>query len=191
MLFPSGIAGELQLIGNLTSIPLQEKYTILIKAVDFGVPQLSTEVTVTIRVPLNKPPKLPDNVQFSVYENTTLDTVLGRINATDPDDLTSIKSLLEYSMENEGLLSKIMLCYVNVFCFFFLELFFCPFIQFIYTRPSCLFTLPSCEDKVHWCKFSYGDSQDTWLKQWGVDADGHSMSPEVKTQNINRSFFWL
>lgn len=76
---------------------------------DSGVPQRSAITTVNIHVPLNKPPKLPENLQFSVDENTALDVVIGRVIATDPDDLTNKTHILKYSIKNEGQLEKLIL----------------------------------------------------------------------------------
>ena len=94
--------GILTVADNLLNEPLREIYQLTVEARDFGIPQHSSETTIEIHVPLNKPADVPKSAIFYIQENELPGTVVGKINVTNPDeDLSSGKSTVTFrTLEN-------------------------------------------------------------------------------------------
>ncbi|MDB5389690.1 MAG: outer rane adhesin like protein, partial [Planctomycetaceae bacterium] len=80
---------------NFSTTPL---YTLQINVADGGSPSLSATQNVTIHVTeTNHIPSIPAGQSFSINENSPTNTVLGTVNASDPDS-TSPNNTLTYSI---------------------------------------------------------------------------------------------
>ena len=79
--------------------PAQEEYILHIKAVSFGTPLQSNKTSVKITVPLNLPPRVDKVYTFSLLENVTVGTMVGRVNSTDPNTENGQVDRLSYTMD--------------------------------------------------------------------------------------------
>ncbi|XP_067676185.1 protocadherin Fat 4-like [Haliotis asinina] len=77
--------GEVTLIGGLLDDPYREEYRLHIRAVDFGQPQMSDSMVLTVTVPLNKPPMVSAETMFRVDEDRPVGTQIGQVVVSDPD----------------------------------------------------------------------------------------------------------
>ena len=78
-------SGVITLTGGLQSDPKQSDYNLELEAFDFGSPQMSSNTTVVVRVPVNYPPELDEMYIFQVLENVTVSHHIGHITAVDPN----------------------------------------------------------------------------------------------------------
>ena len=89
------------MIDDLSREPQHEEYRLHVMAEDSGVPKQTAETIVRIQIPINNPPTLSDKISFSVREDVTVNTSIGRIGATDPDILEN-GDYMEYSLDNKA-----------------------------------------------------------------------------------------
>ena len=79
--------GVIQVQTSLTTEPRQEKYKLKVKAVDSGLPQQSSELTVLLTVPLGNTPveksQVVEPVELQVTEGVDVGTEFGFFNMTD------------------------------------------------------------------------------------------------------------
>lgn len=93
--------GDLVLADKLTRAPQFEEYVLEIKAIDSGKPRLSADGNVVIRTTVNQQPVMKKKHYFEVPESLPLYSVIGKINATNPDDAKGLIQKLKYVIPNE------------------------------------------------------------------------------------------
>ena len=93
--------GDLVVIDKLTRPPEQEEYILNIKAVDSGKPRLSANGKITIRTTVNQQPVMQSKHYFEIPESLPVDSVIGKINATNPDDAKGLVQKLKYVIPDE------------------------------------------------------------------------------------------
>ena len=91
--FVISLLGELSVRSSLVSLPYFDEYYLEIVAVDSGNPQLSARSFVNIHVQLNKPPVFSKTFHFDVFENSSIDQTIGRIESKMDDSSTFAFSL--------------------------------------------------------------------------------------------------
>lgn len=84
------------MIDKLSREPQKEVYNLQVLAMDFGYPSLSSNTTVKIIVPVNKPVTVAPTNAFHVSEGVSIGTQVGTVNASDPDMTQDNENSLTY-----------------------------------------------------------------------------------------------
>ena len=88
------------MVDKLSREPQREQYNLQVLAMDFGYPSLSSNTTVKIIVPVNKPVTVAPTNAFHVSEGVDIGTQVGTVNASDPDMTQDSDHSLTYILKN-------------------------------------------------------------------------------------------
>ena len=105
--FPLQTTGEIKVNADL-NIRAMDTYILIVTASDKGSPALTAAVKVTINIlDINHPPVFGLSLPVNVRENSPSDTVITKVNASDPD--TSLNGQITFAISggNEEGLFKI------------------------------------------------------------------------------------
>lgn len=81
---------------------MKEVYTLEVEAHDTGEPKLASTATVKITVTLNTEPITAPSVSIEVLEHVMINSPIGQIKATDPDNEDGVTQKLEYYIKDES-----------------------------------------------------------------------------------------
>ncbi|XP_046553353.1 protocadherin Fat 4-like [Haliotis rubra] len=88
--------GELYVSDTLKREPYHDVFNLHVQAVDNGFPRLSADTTVKIHVPINKAPTVDKVMSLTMMENLPAGTMVGKVEAVDPDMGGTPGETLEY-----------------------------------------------------------------------------------------------
>ncbi|ESO84012.1 hypothetical protein LOTGIDRAFT_229554 [Lottia gigantea] len=95
-------SGDVIVAGNLANEPCLDVYTLSILAIDNGFPRRSTNSSLHIKVPTNKPPRIDPIIKITVLENEFPETNVAQINIEDPDLIANKEESIEFYMDDVG-----------------------------------------------------------------------------------------
>ncbi|XP_071114980.1 protocadherin Fat 4-like [Haliotis cracherodii] len=78
-------SGEVQVVSSLMENPLQDSYSLTVRAADLGRPQKYSDTTVTIHVPINYQPQVPPVTELQVGEDIAPGSVVHTLLVLDPN----------------------------------------------------------------------------------------------------------